>query len=63
MRVINVYVDHVWAPEDDTNIPKENVPPPLPDSYPKIYPISVPKIISYASTSHFIIVFFDVVHV
>ena len=62
VHFINAYVDNLCICEDETNSPKENVPPPLPIPYPKIYPIIVPKIISYANTSHFIIVFVDVVH-
>ena len=62
VHVMNVYVDNVCIREDDNNIPRENVPPPLPLSYPKIYPIIVPEIISYANTSHFIIVIFGAVH-
>ena len=61
-NVMNAYVDNVCICEYDNNIPKENVPPPLPLHYPKIYPIIVPVIISYANTLHFIIVFFGVVH-
>ena len=62
VHVINVYIDNSCVSEDETNTSKENVPPPLPVTYPKIYPIVVPKIIRYANTSHFIIVFVDVVH-
>ena len=61
-HVMNVYVDNVCIREDDNNSPRENVPPPLPLSYPKIYPIIVPEIISYANISHFIIVIFGAVH-
>ena len=61
VHVMNEYVDNVCIREDETNSPKENVSPPLPIPYPKIYPIIVPKIISYDNTSHFIIVFVDVV--
>ena len=61
--VMNAYVDNVCIREDDNNSPKENLPPPLPLNYSKIYPIIVPGIISYASTSNFIIVFFGAVHV
>ena len=63
VHVINEYLYNVRINEDENNSPKENAPPPLPVPYLKIYPIVVPKIISYANTSHFIIVFVDVVHV
>ena len=43
-------------------IPKENLSPPLPLPYPKIYPIIVPGIIRCANTSHFIIIFVDAFH-
>ena len=59
---MNAYVDNVCMHEDGTNLPKQNVPPPLSFPYPKIYLIVVPKVISYANTSHFIVVFVDVVH-
>ena len=59
---MNAYVDNVFIREDDTNNPKQNLPPPITVTYPKIYPISVPKIISYVNTYNFIIVFVDVVH-
>ena len=62
VHVMNAYVDNVWICEDDNNSPKENVPPPLPLPYPKIYPIIVPGLISYANTSNFIIVYFGAVH-
>ena len=62
MHVMNVYVDNASIFEDDTNISKENVPPPLPVTYPKIYHIVVPKIIRYSNISHSIIVFVGVVH-
>ena len=62
MHLINSYVDNVCICEDYNNIPKDNVPPPLPLPYPKIYPIIVPGVISYTNTSHFIIVFFGAVH-
>ena len=62
MHVIDIYVYNVCIREDDNNAPKENLPPPLPHTYPKIYPIIVPGLISYANTSHFIIVFFGAVH-
>ena len=62
VHVMNAYADNVCINEDDNNSPKENVPPPLPLSYPKIYHIIVPEIISYANTSHFIIVIFGAVH-
>ena len=29
VHVMNAYVDDVFIPEDDTNIPKENIPPPF----------------------------------
>ena len=63
LHVMNEYVDNAYIHEDDTNISKENVPPPLPVPYPKIYHILVPKIIRYSNTSHSIIVFVGVVHV
>ena len=59
---MNAYVDNVCISEDENNTPKENVPPPLPLPYPKICPIIVPRIISYANTSHSIILFFGAVH-
>ena len=62
VHIMNAYVDNVCIREDDTKCPKENVPPPLPIPYPKIYPIVVPKLIRYFNTSHFIILFFDIVH-
>ena len=62
LHVMNEYVDNVLILEDDTNSIKENVPPPLPVTYPKVYPIAAPKIISYSNTSHLIIVFDDVFH-
>ena len=62
VHVMNSYVDNLCIREDDTNSPKENLPPPLPLFYPQIYPIIVPGIISYANTSHFIIIFFGAVH-
>ena len=57
VHVMNEYLDNICIREDDTNRPKENVTPPLHVPYPKIYHIEVPKIISYANTSHFIFVF------
>ena len=36
VHVMNVYVDNVLIHEDNTNIPKENAPPPLPVPYPII---------------------------
>ena len=60
--VMNVYIDNLCIFEDDTNRPKENVPPPLTLTYPKIYPKTVPGIISYSKISHFNIVFVDAVH-
>ena len=60
---MNAYVDNVCICDDDSNSPKENVPPPLPLPHPKIDPIIVPGIIRYANISHFIIVFVDAVHV
>ena len=62
VQVMNAYIDNVYILEDDKNIPKENVPPTLPLPYPKIYPIIFPGLISYANTSHFIIVFSGAVH-
>ena len=59
---INAYGDNVCISKDNTNSLEENVPPPLPVTYQKIYPILVPKINIYDNTSHFIIVFVDVVH-
>ena len=59
VHFMNAYVYNVLICEDDNNSPRENVPQPLTFSYPKIYPIIVPGIISYANTSHFIIVFVD----
>ena len=35
VHVMNAYVDNVCIREDDTTIPKENVPSPLPVPYPK----------------------------
>ena len=60
--VMNVYVDNVYTREDDTNIPKENIPPPLTFPYPEFYPIVVNNIIKYVNTSHFLILWVDVVH-
>ena len=37
VHIMNEYVDNVCIREDEKNSPKENVPPPLPLSYPKIY--------------------------
>ena len=62
LHVMNAYVDNICIFEDDNNIPKENLSPPLIIPYPKIYLIVVPGLISYANTSHFIIVFFGAVH-
>ena len=59
-KVNNSYLYNVCIREDDTNSPKENVPPPLPIPYPEIYHIVVPNVISYSNTSHFIIVFDDI---
>ena len=59
---MNAYVDYVCIRKDDSNIKKDNAPPPLPINYPKIYLIIFPGIIIYAKTSHFIIVFVDAVH-
>ena len=63
VHVMNACVDNVCICEDDTNRPKENVPPPLPFPYPKIDHIVVTKIIIYANISHFILVFVGLVHV
>ena len=60
---MNAYVENVCISEDENNILKENVPPPLPFPYPKIYPIIVTGLISYANTYHFIVVFVDEVYV
>ena len=62
VHVINAYVDHLCIHEDDTNIPKENLPPPPPVPYHQTYPILVPNLIRYVNTSHLVIVFVDVVH-
>ena len=62
VNFMNTCVDNVYICEDENNIPKEKVPPLPPIPYPKIYPIIVPRIIRYANTSHFIIVFFDEVY-
>ena len=62
MHAMNAYVDNLCIREDDNNIQKENLPPPLPLPYPKIYHIIVPGLISYANTFHFIIVIFGAVH-
>ena len=62
VHVINAYVDNLCIHEDDTNSPKENLPPQLPAPCPKVYHIVVLIIIRNATTSHFIIVFVDVVH-
>ena len=59
---MNAYVENASIREDDTNSSKENVPPPLPVPYPKIYHIVVPKIITYSNTSNLNIIFFGVVH-
>ena len=55
---MNTYVDNVFICEDENNNPKQNVPPPLPLPYHKIYHIIVPGLISYANTFHIIIVLF-----
>ena len=57
VHVMNAYIDNVRISEDDNNTQKENLRPPLPLPYPKIYHLIVPGIISYANTSNFIIVF------
>ena len=62
VHVMNAYVDHGCICEDDTDIPKENVPPPLPVIYPKKYPTMVNWLIGYTNTSHFIILFVYIVH-
>ena len=62
VHVLDAYVDNLFICEDDTNSPKENVPPPIPLPYPKIYPIIFPGLIIYSNTSHFNIVFVDAVH-
>ena len=62
VHVMNAYVDNVYICGDYNNTPKENVPPPLPITYPKIYPIIVPGLICYAKNSHLIVVFVDAVH-
>ena len=62
VHVMSAYVDHACIREDDNNSPKENVLPPLPLPYPKIYPIIVPGFINYSNTSRFIIEFVDAVH-
>ena len=62
LHVMNEYIDNVCISEDDINIPKENVSPPLLLLYPKIHPILVPGIIRYVNTLHFIILFVDAVH-
>ena len=62
MHVMTAYIYRLCIHEDDTNSPKENVAPPLPITYPNIYPIVIPNIISYGNTSYFIIVFFSAVH-
>ena len=59
---MNAYVDNAPIFEEDTNSSKENVPPPLPVPYPKIYHIVVPKIIRYSNNSNLNIVFVGVVH-
>ena len=62
MHVIDENLDNAQIRVDDTNRSKENVPPPLPVLYTKNYLIAVPKIISYANTSHFFIVFVEVLY-
>ena len=59
VHVMNTYVDNVWNRKDNTNSPEENVAPQFTAPYPKIYPIKVPRLISYVNTSTFIIVFVD----
>ena len=59
---VNSYVDDVCIREDYTNRPKENLPPPLPVPYLKIYPKVATKIIIYTNTYHFIIVFVEIFH-
>ena len=41
VHVMNACVDNVCIPEDDNNVPEENLPPPFPLPYPKIYSIVV----------------------
>ena len=63
VHVMNECVYNLYIREYDTNIPKENLPPPLPVTYQNIYPVVFPNTISYTSTSNFIIIFFDIFHV
>ena len=62
LHAMYAYLDSLCIFEDDTNRPKENVPPPFPLTYPKIHLTIVPGIIRYSNTSHFNIVFVDAVH-
>ena len=59
---MNQFIYNLCVSEYCTNILKENVPPLLYVPYPNIYHIVVPKLIIYANISHFVILFFDVVH-
>ena len=61
-HVVSAYTDNECIHEDDTNIPKENAPPPLLLPYPEIYCIIAPELVRYAKTPHFIILFSDTVH-
>ena len=54
---MNAFVYNVCIHDADTNSPKENLQPPLPIPYLKIYPLVVSKIIRSAKTSYLIIVF------
>ena len=60
VHIMNAYVVNVCIREDDKKSPKM-LPPPLPITYPKMYSIIFPNIISYANTSHLIIAFVDIV--
>ena len=57
VHVMNAFVYNVCIHDADTNSPKENLQPPLPIPYLKIYPLVVSKIIRSAKTSYLIIVF------
>ena len=62
IHCMDEYVVHLCIHEDEKNNKKRNVPTPLPLPYPKIYLIIFPGVISYANTSHYVIVFFGAVH-
>ena len=50
----------LWLKPTNKN---KNVPTPLSVPYTNIYHIAAPNIISYAKTSHFIVLFVDIVNI